>query len=434
MSRVRAARAALAALIGLLAWFAPPPAHASTEEFSTFDVLREEEDDESLLDHTLTRFPDDWRDEWEGSANAFRTAQGCLTAGEWFQVHDLKVRSNTGRHSWLDLQMLTNHDNRSDYEWLQFQFRFGLPYAPGKWGIRFRPAYDKSQHDFAALWDSGTDSSRVQVQAVLTIEDAFNKLWEFRQTRVGNRAEPYERHPFEPALRVAWRHGDAALPPSRRPSRFDLAHGARVEASGEWFTPARQRLEEFTGEVLERSTLWGGKGAAQAEARAGRWGVEARFENVQARSGRMVVATGVDGLSYRRRWSTELAASARLSSRWSAEARWIYQDRTLAWRPLGSDGEFRCVERLPMTQLFWRPSRDWRTRFGLMRDRASVAERGVLPGRGYGARFETRAFVGLEARFGRVVVQGVECVELDREPYEVSFHHDKGFLHLLTTF
>ncbi len=434
MSRACAARAALAALLVLGALHVSVAARASTEEYSTFDVLREEEDDESLLDHVLTRFPDDWRDEWEGSPNAFRTAQGCLTAGEWFQIHDLKVRAGTGRRSWLDLQMLTNHDNRSDYEWLQFQFRFGLPHAPGKWGVRFRPAYDKSQHDFAALWDAGDDSSRVQVQAVFTIEDAFNKFWEFRQTRVGNQAQPYERHPFEPALRVVWRTGDAAKPPAARPSRFDLAHGARLEAGGEWYTPARQRLEEFSGEVLERSSLWGAQAHASAEWRAGRWGAEARAENLQARSSRAVIATGIDGSWYRRRWQAELAASARLSPRWSAEARWVYQDRTLAWRPLGDEGEFRALDRMPMAELHWRPAARWRARFGFMRDRASVAERGTLPGSGYGRRNETRAYVGLQARFGRVIVQGVEGVELDHEPYEVTFHHDKGFLHLQTTF
>jgi hypothetical protein len=31
-------------------------------------------------------------------------------------------------------------------------------------------------------------------------------------------------------------------------------------------------------------------------------------------------------------------------------------------------------------------------------------------------------------------LQASEGVELDAEPYEVSFHHDKGFLHLQTTF
>jgi hypothetical protein len=69
-----------------------------------------------------------------------------------------------------------------------------------------------------------------------------------------------------------------------------------------------------------------------------------------------------------------------------------------------------------------------------MRDRVTVDQRGALPGFTYGTRNETRIHLGLQARFGRVLVQGVEGVELDREPYEVSFHHDKGFLQLQTTF
>ena len=42
--------------------------------------------------------------------------------------------------------------------------------------------------------------------------------------------------------------------------------------------------------------------------------------------------------------------------------------------------------------------------------------------------------VGFQARFGKVQVQVLEGIELDSEPYEVAFHHDKSFLHLQTTF
>ena len=37
-------------------------------------------------------------------------------------------------------------------------------------------------------------------------------------------------------------------------------------------------------------------------------------------------------------------------------------------------------------------------------------------------------------RFGRVSLQVVEGLELDREPYEVWAVHDKGFVQLQTTF
>jgi hypothetical protein len=56
----------------------------------------------------------------------------------------------------------------------------------------------------------------------------------------------------------------------------------------------------------------------------------------------------------------------------------------------------------------------------------------VLPT--YGTRKESRAYLGLIARFGRVSIQGVEGIELDHEPYEVTLWHDKGFLQLQSTF
>jgi hypothetical protein len=69
-----------------------------------------------------------------------------------------------------------------------------------------------------------------------------------------------------------------------------------------------------------------------------------------------------------------------------------------------------------------------------MYDRIGIARAGVDPFFTYGSRKESRAYLGLDARFGRVSVSGVEGIELDQEPYEVTFHHDKGFLRLQTTF
>ena len=71
--------------------------------------------------------------------------------------------------------------------------------------------------------------------------------------------------------------------------------------------------------------------------------------------------------------------------------------------------------------------------------RKEVREKGVWPN-GYipveptGTRYEDRAFFSLQKLFGRVRLQGIEGIELDKEPYPVTFHHDKGFLQLQTTF
>jgi hypothetical protein len=94
----------------------------------------------------------------------------------------------------------------------------------------------------------------------------------------------------------------------------------------------------------------------------------------------------------------------------------------------------RALDRGVALEVAGEPRDGWRTRIGVMHDRVGFARRGYLPGSTWGARRESRAYVGLEARFGRVRVQGVEGVELDHEAYEVSFHHDKGFLQLQTVF
>ena len=74
-------------------------------------------------------------------------------------------------------------------------------------------------------------------------------------------------------------------------------------------------------------------------------------------------------------------------------------------------------------------------RTGVLHDRITIAKVGQTPDFTYGTRVESRAYVGLLARFGRVSVSGIEGIELDPEPYDVPFGlHDKGFLHLQTTF
>ena len=71
----RRCRAAAIALVALLATFAAAPVRAGTEEFSTFSVEAQEEDDESLIDHMLTRTPHAWAGEWERAPQALRSAR-----------------------------------------------------------------------------------------------------------------------------------------------------------------------------------------------------------------------------------------------------------------------------------------------------------------------------------------------------------------------
>jgi hypothetical protein len=66
-------------------------------------------------------------------------------------------------------------------------------------------------------------------------------------------------------------------------------------------------------------------------------------------------------------------------------------------------------------------------------DRATVDRTGET-GTSHGGRNESRAYVGLALRFGRLSVTATEGIELDPESYEVWNHHDKGFVQLQTTF
>jgi hypothetical protein len=73
-------------------------------------------------------------------------------------------------------------------------------------------------------------------------------------------------------------------------------------------------------------------------------------------------------------------------------------------------------------------------RIGYLHDQITVDRTGRTLAGGEGTRKESRAYLGLDARFGRVRVAGIEGIELDTEPYDVWFHHDKAFLALQTTF
>ena len=185
-------------------------------------VSVEEEDDENFLDHYLSRPAVQGRDEWEGAHGGLRVDQGCLTSGIWYQDNEFKARAPIGAKPYLDVDWQQRSDDERSYEFLQLDFRFPTQHH-GVGGIRFRPNYDKSQQDFAALWDVGDGASPLQVQAAFTIRDMFNKLWAFRQTVTGGHAEPYRAHPFEPSLRI-------------------VSRGAkhRIEFEAAWLTPSRK--------------------------------------------------------------------------------------------------------------------------------------------------------------------------------------------------
>lgn len=406
--------AAALAVLALLATAAR--ARANEDEFATFDVLAQEADIKNFLDYYLARTPDAWRAEWDDSTGGVRVDQGCMTAGIWYQSNELKSRAPLGPRAWMDAGFLQHADPQASWQWVRLDFwrdlgRFGAV------GGRFQPAYEKSQHDFAALWQSGRPGDPLLVRATFTVVDAFNNLWEFRQSQVGTHWEPYRAHPFQPELLVR----------ARGPRH-------RVEFEGKWLTPSRREIHDAVPENAGVATLWGSRFRAVAERDAGAWTGILRGEGTQALSTHASPAVPGDGRSYRRAWIAEAGVRRTLSPRLAAEARYLYGSRAQDWRPPLASAAFRALDRMGTAEVDWRARPEWLVRMGLLYDRVGVTEDGSVPGFSWLSRKKSRAFVGLQARFGRVRVQGIEGIDLDREPYPVSFRHDKGFLHLQTTF
>ena len=409
----------LARWLAAFALLVAAQARAGTEEFSTFHTVSQEEDDESLLDHVLGRPPRMWRDEWERAPQGIRTSQACLTSGQWMILTDMKVLSTLGRSSHLGVDLRQSVSDISSFEYIDFSFLF--PTRVGTAGAMFRPFFDKSRQDFAFIWQTGADTTSFDARVVFTVEDMFNNLWAWRQTRVGNESEPYLRHPYEPALRLRGR-GDTW----------------RAEISGQYLTPSTKLVDGNIG-LEHEATLWGTLGTASVEATLLGFTWELRSWNQQARSTSEPVdfSTGPND-NWRRQWQTEAALGRGFGSRVGADLRWIYQSRNETWGPPLGPGTFDGIDRLLQLDVRWIATRTLVVRAGGMHDRVGIAKSGYQPYFTWGTRVESRAYVGLIARFGRVSVEGNEGIELDPEHYDVArvlgIPHDKGVLKLQATF
>jgi hypothetical protein len=409
-------RALLAALVLVLI---PAASRAGTEEFSTFDVEQQEEDDEALIDRYLTRQPRRWRNDWEHSLNAFRTGQGCLTSGQWIIETDLKLNTAMGDRARFAIEYDQSESDESRHTFLDLWFKF--PIRVGVASAMFRPSFDKSTQDFGVAWETGADTTEVQARTQFIIEDTFNNLWAFRQSRVGDTSEPYERRPYEPGVFFTL----------RKPA-------ARVEIEGRYLTPSQKRVPDPAEVDPDRLvTLWGTLARGQVELRGGGFEWEAAGYNKQADGTDQVEGSPFgDNGKYRRKWSAETALRRWVTPKWSLEGRYLYQERhQIQDPPLGAvPGVFDAIDRMIGVEAEWLAHPRIEMRFGGLYDRISIAQSGVIYQETYGTRNESRLFVGLSARIGRILVSGVEGVELDPEPYDVWLVHDKGFLHLQASF
>jgi hypothetical protein len=423
MMRSLRSRAAWLLLASACSVLSAGRARASYEEFSTLNVGREEEDDENLLDHVLVEPPQDWFEEWERATRAFRTSQGCFTSSQWYLDHELKVQVPMGDTTYLNLVIRDVSDDESTYGWTQFDLRFPVAHA-GLWGLRLRPTFDKSRQDLGFMWDHGTDTTPLQIQAVMGMEDIFNKFWALRQVRVGEDSEPYLRHPYEPALRVVWRGG-----------------GPRFETSVKWLTPSRKQFVTIDPALRRIEDLWGEKSTARLSQHFGDYVGAVNFEMVQASSFAYWEQQAGDHHQYSRRWRGEGSLTRPVGEHGRLSLRYFYQERTQVWRPPLANVTLGVIDRMPMVEGSFRAKWNLGMRVGFMRNRVTVAGNGGVPTfinairiLTFGTRVETRAFFSLQKQFGRVRIQGTEGIELDHEIYPVTFHHDKGFIQLQTTF
>ncbi|HUK62586.1 MAG TPA: hypothetical protein VLV15_04605 [Dongiaceae bacterium] len=392
-------------------------AHASAEEFSTFSAIAQEEDDESTIDHMLARAPASWQPDWARSVNALQTNQGCFTSGQWIVDTRLKLETALGERARFGIDYTDYQADDAQYTKPDFLFRW--PVARGRITGMFRPFHDKSRQDFGLGWDVGADTSVVRLQAMWVFEDMFNNLWAWRQTRVGEASEPYTRHPYEPNLQFA----------IRRP-------GFRVEVTGRYLTPSVKQVHP-TGDpnVFQVATLWGtlAEGNVAFDALGATWHLGTY--NKQARSEDAADSpTGDVGADFRRQWWVVGGLDHPIWRRARVSWRWTYMERGQGYTPPLGVGLFHSIDRVQHIEVHgeFRPTFGYR--LGWMHDHIDVRKDPGVPGFTYGTRGENRLYLGLDLQFAKVRTGGIEGIELDREPYEVSHHHDKGFLGLQSVF
>ena len=108
--------------------------------------------------------------------------------------------------------------------------------------------------------------------------------------------------------------------------------------------------------------------------------------------------------------------------------------RTEGWGAPVGPAAFEGVDRVLQLEGRYAFAPAFSGRAGYLHDQLTIAHRGAVPWVGEGTRKESRAYFGFTARLGSVSVSAAEGIELDLEPYQVWFHHDKAFLQMQATF
>jgi hypothetical protein len=212
--------------------------------------------------------------------------------------------------------------------------------------------------------------------------------------------------------------------------------GPKVSANAKWLTPSTKRFEPSDPALHRAEKLWGAKGDGLLSQRIGRTTIQGEFEMVQASSYAYWDQQPGDHHQFSRRWRAKGSVIQDIGENAHVAVRYFYMDRTQVWRPPIANTTLNVIDRCVMLDSWFNAPWGLGVRLGAMRDRVTVWQDYFLPLglETSGTRHETRAIISLHKQFGKVRVQGIEGIELDHEPYEVSFHHDKGFLQLQTTF
>jgi len=229
--------------------------------------------------------------------------------------------------------------------------------------------------------------------------------------------QPYERHPYEPALRMFWRGG-----------------GPRVALGGKWLTPSVKRYDTFDPALRRKEHLWGAKGDAVVSQQLGRALLDLGFDMVQASSSAEWPSQPGDHHLFSRRWRVEGGLSHPYGEHARVTARFIYQERLQVWSPPIAYATLDCIDRIPTLETEFQLPLAIGARAGYLHNRVTVVQVGAVPTFTWGTRKENRLFVSLQKRFGKVLVEGTEGIELDKEGYDVAFVHDKGFVHVMFPF
>jgi hypothetical protein len=245
----------------------------------------------------------------------------------------------------------------------------------------------------------------------------FNNFWQSRQVEVNKEHQTYERHPYEPALRLYWRGA-----------------GPRVAMGGKWLTPSVKRYDTADPALQRKEHLWGAKGDAAMSQPLGSATLDLGFDMVHASSRAEWPTQPGDHHLYSRRWRVEGGVSFPYGEHARVSATFLYQERLQVWSPPIANAFQDCIDRMPTLQTTFRLPLEIGARAGYMYNRVTVVREGNPPTGSWGTRRENRLFISLQKRFGRVLVQGTEGIELDKEGYDVAFVHDKGFVHVMFPF